>query len=107
MSAEDVTGETLRNRNGETIAENVVGRCINDDYDGVVLNTKDSKYNYISYRIANEMYGIKDGISVGDYILTVNVFNPNTNYEDDIIDRYDDIIECQSVADMIEGIGGI
>lgn len=54
--------------------------------DGRVLNYTDPDYYYINYsRVEN--------ISVGDVILTYCVYNPNTNYEDDILERFDYIID--------------
>lgn len=45
-----------------------------------------NKYNYISYK------GVK-GIRKGDVVLTICIYNPGTNYEDDIVERFDYIID--------------
>lgn len=83
-NAEDLTGEILRNRNGDIIIEKMIGTVTNRKGDGRLMGV--GKYNYISYK------GVK-GIRKGDVVLTVVIYNPGTSYEDDIVERFDYIID--------------
>ena len=83
-NAEDLTGEILRNRNGDIIIEKMIGTVTNRKGDGRLMGV--GKYNYISYK------GVK-GIRKGDVVLTVVIYNPANNYEDDIVERFDYIID--------------
>ena len=82
---DDLDYETLTNRNGNIIIEKIIGVVLDEAGNGEILNTE-TEYNYISYR------SVEDA-QVGDIILTYCIFNPDTNYEDDIIDRMDYIID--------------
>ena len=84
-SVDDLDGDKLENRNGNIIIEKIIGQVLNADGDGIILNTKD-RHNYISYK------NVKDA-EVGDIILTYCIYNPDTNGTDDIIDRFDYIID--------------
>lgn len=81
-----LTGEMLRNRNGHIIIEKTIGKVTNDDLDGRILNYIRRDYDYISYKNV-------EGAKKGDIILTYSIYNPDTDYEDDIIARYDYIID--------------
>lgn len=83
---DDLDCDILENRNGNIIIEKIIGKVLNTDGDGIIINTEDDYYNYISYR------GVKDA-QVGDIILTYCIYNPDTAYTDDIIDRFDYIID--------------
>lgn len=87
----DLTAEILENRNGDIIIEKAIGKVLNDNGDGKILNTK-SKYNYISYR------SVKDA-KAGDIILTYFLYNPDNNAVDDILYRFDYIIDTKTEAD--------
>lgn len=82
---DDLTGEMLENRNGIIYIEVLWGIVLNDDGDGRVLSTSDPFYNYISYKYV-------DGATTGNIILTYLIYNPETNYVDDVIARVDYII---------------
>ena len=82
----DITYDLLVNRNGNILIERTIGQVLNENGDGLILNTDDDYYNYISYR------SVKDA-QVGDIILTYFIYNPDTSYEDDILDRFDYIID--------------
>ena len=85
----DITAEIIESRTkDEIIIERCIGIVTNamQEGDGQVLNTDDSYYNYISYRSI-------DGIEKGNIILTYLIYNPNSGYIDDIIERYDYIIK--------------
>ena len=84
-NAEDLTGNILRSRNGDIIIEKMIGTVTNRKGDGKLMGVG-NKYNYISYK------GVK-GIRKGDVVLTIVIYNPSTNFEDDIIERFDYIID--------------
>lgn len=83
---DDLDCETLENRNGNIVIEKIIGQVLNAEGDGKILNTKDDYYNYINYS------RVKDA-QVGDIILTYCIYNPDTTYTDDIIERFDYIID--------------
>ena len=60
--------------------EVVYGEKVNEQGDGVVLNTAYTEYNYIHY---------DNDVPMNTIIVTFNLYNPYNNYEDDIIERYD------------------
>ena len=82
---DDLDYETLTNRNGNIIIEKIIGIVLDEAGNGEILNTN-TEYNYINYQ------NVKDA-RIGDIVLTYCIFNPDTNYEDDIIDRMDYIID--------------
>ena len=86
--AEDLTIDILENRNedGKIIIEKVIGQVLDSKGNGKVLNTDDEYFNYISYKYVK-------GARVGDVILSYFIYNPDTNGEDDILDRFDYIID--------------
>ena len=85
--ASELTAEILENRNGITIIERCVG-FVEDSVqgDGVILNAYDPQYNYISYRSCGQE--VRDGTILVSYM----VYNPDTTYIDDIIERHDFVI---------------
>ena len=92
-NSQDLTAEILENRagTGKTVVERVIGMVTNEDRkgDGVVLNTTNTEYNYISYM------DVDFETRNGTIILTYLVFNPNSNYIDDVIERYDFLLDRQ------------
>lgn len=82
---DDLDYNILVNRDGKIIIEKTIGRVENSDGDGKIINTK-SRNNYISYKYVEDA-------EVGDIILTYCIYNPDTEYEDDIIARFDYIID--------------
>lgn len=62
------------------IVELTNGKVIDNKGNGKIFGLK--KYNYISYR---GVAGAKKGKKVDTYCI----YNPNTTWEDDIVDRYD------------------
>jgi hypothetical protein len=58
------------------------GRQLNKRGDGKILNAPDPHYNYIRYH----------GFHKDDIIRTYCIYNPYNNWEDDIIDRFDEKI---------------
>lgn len=83
VNADNLTLEEIEERNGKLIIERVVGTVIDNNKNGCADH--DDSY-YICYnRVSNA--------SVGSKICTYFVYNPFTNYVDDIIFRFDYIIE--------------
>ena len=86
----ELTPEILTSRKGTIIVEVVVGRCIDvESGAGVVVGKELEYYNYISYKNV-------PGVKTNDVLCTYLVYNPDNNYEDDIIERYDFIIETSN-----------
>lgn len=83
-NAEDLTGDILRSRNGDIIIEKMIGTVVDKKGNGKLYGM--GKYNYISYK------GVK-GIRKGDVVLTICIYNPANNDEDDIVERFDYIID--------------
>ena len=90
LDTKDMTQDILENRkgNGVLIIERVIG-IVDDDKegDGIILNTSDKDHNYISYRNVN--FETRNGT----IILSYFVYNPNTNYVDDVVRRYDFVLD--------------
>lgn len=86
IDSADLSLEDLENRKGKIIIEKCIGVVENSDGDGKVLNCYDSNYDYISYRSVEDF-------QEGDTILTYFIYNPDTNYTDDILERFDYVID--------------
>ena len=84
----DLTIEELQSRNGKLIIEVVIGQV--DNFVTGAGHVLDNPNFYISYK------GV-EGISNGNIICTYFIYNPENNYEDDILYRYDYIIDAQIV----------
>lgn len=76
----ELTEDILANRQGKLIIEKCVGTVTDDEKNGAIQNA-DSDYNYISYA---DVDCIK-----GDRVITYLIYNPDTNYTDDVIERFD------------------
>ena len=87
----DITTDMLTKRTAShrIIVERIIGIVTNEerDGDGIILNTDDEKYNYISYSSTDLDY------TTGTIVVTYLMYNPKTNYEDDIIERYDYVLD--------------
>lgn len=86
VDVDDLTLEEINNRNGKLIIERVIG--VVDDAEtgfGHAISNK-GIYPHINY---SEVPGIKDG----DVICTFFIYNPDNNYEDDIIADFHYIID--------------
>ena len=80
----DLTDEILINRTTqELIIEHNEGIILNDAGDGKVTNPFDPQYDYINYG------DIMDYANAGDTVTTYCIYNPYTQYEDDIKFRID------------------
>jgi len=85
--ASELFTEVLENRNGMVIVERCIGFVTNKETgDGRVLNALDENYNYISYRSVTEDY------CDGTVFVSYMIYNPDNNYVDDIIERYDFVL---------------
>lgn len=83
----ELTAEVLEGRQGTTIVERCIGIVTDGQSgDGRILNLPDDCGYYISYR------GIYRPISDGTVILSYMVYNPDNNYIDDIMERYDFVL---------------
>lgn len=88
VNSYDLTIEELQSRNGKLIIEVVIGQV--DNFVTGAGHQLDNPDYYISYANMN-------GISNGNIICTYFIYNPENNYEDDIMYRYDYIIDAQIV----------
>lgn len=86
VDSENLTEEMLLNRSkdGTIIIERVIGIVLDSDLNGEIINTDDGYYINYSH--------IKD-IKEGDIILSYFVYNPDTNYIDDILYRFDYVLD--------------
>lgn len=83
----ELTSEVLESRKGTTIVERCIGIVTDEQSgDGRVLNLPEDCGYYISYR------GIYRPISNGTIMLSYMVYNPDNNYIDDIMERYDFVL---------------
>lgn len=85
MQPDEITEDYIINRNGKLVIEKFIGIVLNDQGDGRILNTE-SEYNYICYSCV-------DNVKHGNIILTYCIYNPDSNYSDDIVARYDYVID--------------
>jgi hypothetical protein len=84
IDSPDLTMEELAARNGKLVIEQVVGKVTNAETgEGYIIGYPEF---YISYARV-------DGIKNGDIVCSYMIYNPDNNYEDDIIMRFDYIIE--------------
>lgn len=80
-----------RKDSGELIIERSIGIVTDikkDKASGIVINAFNPKYNYIGY---SAVVNAKD-LHRGTMLVTYLVYNPKTNYIDDIVERYDYVI---------------
>lgn len=82
----ELSTETLTNRNGKIIIEKVIGKVTNDNLDGKILNCIDEEHDYISYKNVS-------GAKKNDTVLTYFIYNPSSNVEDDVLTRINFIID--------------
>lgn len=84
---DELDGETIWNRGDSILVEKLIGVCIDDEGNGEIINPYNPDFNYISYDSV-------EGVSKGNVVLTVYIYAPNGG-EDDIVDRFDFIIDQQ------------
>lgn len=87
--ANELTKEILEHRTewDKIVIERCIGIVTNEEHigDGKILNINDS-FNYICYNSVNFEK------PKGTIILTYFIYNPNSNYIDDIMERYDFVL---------------
>ena len=86
IETKDLTLETITQRNGDIIVEKTIGKVTTSRGDGTIINCSNPEKDYISYASSNISY------EIGDEVLTYFIYNPDNNIEDDIIFRFDYII---------------
>lgn len=92
---DELTNETLENRTNldGVVVEKMIGMVAKgNNGNGIILNTKDTEHNYISYN--NMDFEIHEGT----IILTYYVYNPETNYLDDVLERYEFVLNREHEA---------
>lgn len=83
IDSADLTGEMLENRNVKIIIEKVIGEVLDEEGNGKILNNNNYYINYKHIK----------GIKPGSIVLSYMIYDPDTNYIDDIKDRYDYILQ--------------
>lgn len=73
----ELTEDILVNRQGKLIIEKCIGTVTDDKKNGSLEDG-----SYISYTDV-------DDCTKGDTVITYLIFNPDTNYVDDVIERFD------------------
>lgn len=84
IDCNDLTEEMLTTRADHNVMyiERIIGKVTDNAKNGKILNPPVNGGYYISYA------SIKDARK-GDLIVTYCVYNPYSNYEDDVIERWD------------------
>lgn len=84
----ELSAEILENRLGQTVVERCIGIVKDvDTGEGILLNTEDPNFNFISYR------GVYRPISNGSVVLSYMVYSSHNNSVDNIVERYDFVIK--------------
>lgn len=84
INCNDLTEEMLTTRADHNIMyiERIYGIVTDSEKNGTVLNPPEDGGYYISYA------SVEDA-EIGDVIVTYCVYNPYSNYDDDVIERWD------------------
>lgn len=84
IDCNDLTEEMLTTRADHNIMyiERIIGKVTDNEKNGKVLNPPVDGGYYISYASVK-------GARKGDLIITYCVYNPFSNYDDDVIERWD------------------
>jgi hypothetical protein len=84
IDCNDLTEEMLTTRADHNIMyiERIIGKVTDNAKNGTVLNPPVDGGYYISYASVK-------GARKGDTIVTYCVYNPYSNYDDDVIERWD------------------
>lgn len=87
FDASELTLSMLKHRKGTTIIERCIGLVSNAQAgDAVLLNPPDDCGYYLSYGSCDQE------VCNGTILVSYMVYNPDTDYFDDIIERYDFVI---------------
>lgn len=84
IDCNDLTEEMLTTRTEHNVMyiERIIGKVTDNAKNGKVLNPPEDGGYYISYA------SVEDA-EIGDTIITYCVYNPFSNYDDDVIERWD------------------
>ena len=84
IDCNDLTEEMLTTRTEHNVMyiERIIGKVTDNKKNGKVLNPPIDGGYYISYA------SVEDA-EIGDTIITYCVYNPFSNYDDDVIERWD------------------
>nr|DAI69639.1 MAG TPA: hypothetical protein [Caudoviricetes sp.] len=84
IDCNDLTEEMLTTRKDHNVMyiERIIGKVTDNEKNGTVLNPPVDGGYYISYA------SVEDA-EIGDTIITYCVYNPFSNYDDDVIERWD------------------
>lgn len=84
IDCNDLTEEMLTTRKDHNVMyiERIIGKVTDNEKNGTVLNPPVDGGYYISYASVK-------GARKGDLIITYCVYNPFSNYDDDVIERWD------------------
>lgn len=84
IDCNDLTEEMLTTRTERNIMyiERIIGKVTDNEKNGTVLNPPEDGGYYISYA------SVEDARK-GDLIITYCVYNPYSNWDDDVIERWD------------------
>lgn len=84
IDCNDLTEEMLTTRAEHNVMyiERIIGKVTDNEKNGTVLNPPEDGGYYISYASVK-------GARKGDLIITYCVYNPFSNYDDDVIERWD------------------
>ena len=84
IDCNDLTEEMLTTRTDHNVMyiERIIGKVTDNEKNGKVLNPPVDGGYYISYA------SVADA-EIGDLIVTYCVYNPYSNYDDDVIERWD------------------
>lgn len=84
IDCNDLTEEMLITRTEHNVMyiERIIGKVTDNEKNGTVLNPPADGGYYISYA------SVADA-EIGDTIITYCVYNPYSNYDDDVIERWD------------------
>ena len=84
IDCNDLTEEMLTTRKDHNVMyiERIIGKVTDNEKNGTVLNPPVDGGYYISYASVK-------GARKGDLIITYCVYNPFSNYDDDVMERWD------------------
>ena len=84
IDCNDLTEEMLTTRTEHNVMyiERIIGKVTDNEKNGTVLNPPEDGGYYISYASV-------ENAEIGDIIITYCVYNPFSNYDDDVIERWD------------------
>ena len=86
IDSNDLTENMLTHRSSKKrhimYIERIIGKVTDNKKNGKVLNPSKDSGCYISYKSVK-------GARKGDLIVTYCVYNPYSNYDDDVIERWD------------------